>query len=957
MIDAKFADNCRSKLWPLAVMLLVVFSSGPAVAGTSVKASAGDVRSFLGGNSGKLVYSDENDGGKCYWIDLNDMSVHKLSDDGDCKEPLISPDGSRVVYGLYQTPDKYNCSGVNTANAYIRQLSGGSRSQVGGAAISGKQAFAPHWWIDPGNGSEHIVFMDAYCKDKQTASGLATWTQKIVSNQASGNPVRILKHAFDGGLSKDGKRVGEAYYYLYLAQTMDLGGGDGSSIGSRLDGGKQCCNASMSPDNQYRIMHLRIDHEGCDIRDGSDKKIRTISKPSGATEMQNPEFSTHPGYSTFTAQFGSNYYIYLANTATGANLKIAEGDFGNPHLWVGSSQPSLQLNPSSLSFAAEQGAANPAAQTVSVTNPGGGTLDDVSVSDDAAWLSVGQSGSGNSQSLENTVSIAGLNPGNYDATVSVTCANVGNSPQTYAVSLTVTEDLPLHLRINCGDNQQDVAGWERDDAYETLGADWINTNPVATDGVLDAAPAGVYQSVRHRNALAYPSFRFGQVKDGDYTVRLHFADAYDSRQINVDMEGRRVLTGYDIAADAGGVNRAAIQNFAVTVQDGNGLTIDLGSEDDGDAFVAGIEIMAGADSQAPVVSILNPVAAQTVSASINVSGSADDDSDLLRVEVQVNDGPWQLASGLSSWSLPLDTTTLANGPVTLTARAVDTSNNTALDSIDINVDNSVVAPLITLISPNGGEVWQSGSEQMIRWTTEGLSDVSLSYSVDGGSNWQNIANSVDVDSIHWENYQWTVPDQSSTQCLIMIKGYFGEAPTQSAAPFEIRTGADLEPSITIITPNGGEIWVAGSTEVIRWSTINLKDVSISYSLDNGQTWTTIVTSIDFQADDWAAYPWTVPDQASTQCLILMKGYFGEAPTQSAQVFEIRLPDTGDGGVDGEVDAGDQTDPDIGGSDEMEIVFQGGCNSTGANSFNLLFLVFLLIGMTWGSRRMAKRRSR
>jgi Big-like domain-containing protein len=624
-------------------VLFLVAQLPNSQAATNVTATAQEVNDFLGGRSGRLVYIDKNENDKVYWIDLSDMSVSELSGDIGTSEPLISPDGTRVVYGINNIISKWpGESSNNEGDSYVRFFSGGSRTHVAGSSVAGKQAFSPHWWVDPGNGDEYIVYMDYYEKDTQASSGRATWKQLIVDNQPVGNPIKILDHAFDGGLSKDGTRVGEAYHYLHMAHTIDLGGGNGSAISSRMDGGNQCCNASMSPDNNYYIMHLRIDHEGCNVRDESDSLVTTIYKPSGAAEMQNPEYSTHSNYSTFTAEFGSNYYIYIANVSSGASLKIAEGNFAVPHLWIASQTPVMSLAPASLTFNAVAGGNNPTAQTISVSNTGQGQLDQVSITENAAWLSVNVSGSGNDQTLTNEIDITGLVQDSYTTTVEVTCNNASNSPQIYTVNL---------------------------------------------------------------------------------------------------------------------------------------------------------EVVAGGDNVDPEILIETPTESQTISGSTPVSGTASDNVGLEKIELQIDDGPFELASGTSNWTYSLITTSLDDGSHSLTARATDTSGNSATDSVNVNVDNSSTEPSITIIAPNGGEVWEVGTTQHIRWSTVGIEDVTLRYSTDDGQNWDMVEITVDKSKPEWLDYPWIIPDQPSKDCRVHISGYFGEVPTQSADSFEIKaagTGQDDE---------------------------------------------------------------------------------------------------------------------------------------------------------------------
>jgi hypothetical protein len=104
------------------------------------------------------------------------------------------------------------------------------------------------------------------------------------------------------------------------------------------------------------------------------------------------------------------------------------------------------VSPASLSFSGVQGAASPAAKTASVTNTGSGTLD-VSVSDDASWLTVTPASATAPATLTATASTTGLTAGTYTATITVTATSAGatGSPKTIAVTLTVDPATPPSL--------------------------------------------------------------------------------------------------------------------------------------------------------------------------------------------------------------------------------------------------------------------------------------------------------------------------------------------------------------------------------------------------------------------------------------------------------------------------------------------------------------------------------
>jgi hypothetical protein len=92
------------------------------------------------------------------------------------------------------------------------------------------------------------------------------------------------------------------------------------------------------------------------------------------------------------------------------------------------------------------------------------------------------------------------------------------------------------------------------------------------------------------------------------------------------------------------------------------------------------------------------------------------------------------------------------------------------------------AQQITVTSPNGGEVWYTGTSQDITWFSAGTSgNVHIEYSADNGSSWTDIISSTaDIGSC-----PWTIPNQYSTACLVRITDTDGEPQDLSDAVFTI----------------------------------------------------------------------------------------------------------------------------------------------------------------------------
>jgi hypothetical protein len=216
------------------------------------------------------------------------------------------------------------------------------------------------------------------------------------------------------------------------------------------------------------------------------------------------------------------------------------------------------------------------------------------------------------------------------------------------------------------------------------------------------------------------------------------------------------------------------------------------------------------------------------------------------------------------------------------------------------------APVITVTSPNGGETWPAGSQYAITWTSIGtVGNVRIEYSTNGGSNWAEIVASTANDGTH----PWTVPDVPSANCKIRISEAADGSPyDESNAAFTIVT----MPSLTVLTPNGGEIIILGASYDITWSsTGTVGDVKIEYTTDNGSTWVPVIAST---AND-GSHTWSVPTVVSANCKIRISEASDNDPfDESDAVFTI----------DNQAQTLDGTDPDHSG-DAFVVVPNPACN--------------------------------
>jgi hypothetical protein len=121
--------------------------------------------------------------------------------------------------------------------------------------------------------------------------------------------------------------------------------------------------------------------------------------------------------------------------------------------------------------------------------------------------------------------------------------------------------------LGCG-NANAQGNWEPDGYWkDSAGDSGTRTNPTSVDvsGVTNPAPPAVYQNVRRGSDFQYNLIGF--LPNEEYHLRLHFVeDTYSSkgaRRQNVSINGKSVLSDYDVFKHAGGIHKAVAKAFVV----------------------------------------------------------------------------------------------------------------------------------------------------------------------------------------------------------------------------------------------------------------------------------------------------------------------------------------------------------------------------------------------------------
>jgi hypothetical protein len=173
-------------------------------------------------------------------------------------------------------------------------------------------------------------------------------------------------------------------------------------------------------------------------------------------------------------------------------------------------------------------------------------------------------------------------------------------------------------------------------------------------------------------------------------------------------------------------------------------------------------------------------------------------------------------------------------------------------------------PSITVLSPNGGEHWALGDVTTVRWGSANLGGhVKIELSRDGGASFETLSATTENDGVQ----NWMVSGASTSRALIRITSV--ENPSVSDISDEVFSLGDstppaAQPSIAVVSPNGGETWSLGQPQTIQWQSTDITGhLRIRISRDGGRSYRTLFDNVP----STGSIQWTVTGLASSQCKI------------------------------------------------------------------------------------------
>jgi len=179
--------------------------------------------------------------------------------------------------------------------------------------------------------------------------------------------------------------------------------------------------------------------------------------------------------------------------------------------------------------------------------------------------------------------------------------------------------------------------------------------------------------------------------------------------------------------------------------------------------------------------------------------------------------------------------------------------------VSLIITGGTFGATVAVTSPNGGESWSIGSMQTIQWSSNGITgNVRIQLSRNGGS---TFSETLFASTANDGAEAWTVTGPVSSTARVRASSVNDTTIADTSnANFSI-----VQPTITVISPNGGETWSVGSSQTIQWTSADLTgNVGIELSTDGGATFPTVLAS---STPDDGSEGWSVTGPGTTQARI------------------------------------------------------------------------------------------
>jgi hypothetical protein len=172
------------------------------------------------------------------------------------------------------------------------------------------------------------------------------------------------------------------------------------------------------------------------------------------------------------------------------------------------------------------------------------------------------------------------------------------------------------------------------------------------------------------------------------------------------------------------------------------------------------------------------------------------------------------------------------------------------------------ATTITVVSPNGAETWEAGTTQTIRWQFTGSPGSYVKILLlKNGTSVRTITSQTGIGAGGNGSYSWAILKGQTPGADYRIK----IISTKSSSYNDTSNGnfsiaAPPPPSITVVSPNGGQSWQIGTKQLIQWSYTGNPGSFVKIQLIQTQTNASrsIINSTPIGSNQAGSYSWLLP---------------------------------------------------------------------------------------------------
>jgi hypothetical protein len=164
---------------------------------------------------------------------------------------------------------------------------------------------------------------------------------------------------------------------------------------------------------------------------------------------------------------------------------------------------------------------------------------------------------------------------------------------------------------------------------------------------------------------------------------------------------------------------------------------------------------------------------------------------------------------------------------------------------------------ILVVSPNGGGTYEAGSTQTISWSYGGNPGSYVKIELlKGGIVNRTIARRVSISS---GSYNWKIPSDQTpgSDYQIKVTSTSNSSYTDTSDNSFAIVGPP-PPTISVVSPNGGENWQTGTTQTIRWNYTGNPGSYLKIELLKGGMLNRTITSRASTSS--GSYSWRLPSK-------------------------------------------------------------------------------------------------